>query len=453
MATVSGSSLPRADLVFEAARVLDATGDCRPLEPCDVVVNQGIIVACGEGEARAWDARETIDGRGLLLMPGLCNAHTHSPETLARGLADGAPLGEWMQHVWSNLDTLDEAGVRLGVMLCAAELLHGGVTAVVDHFRQTPASEEAVSSAVGAWIDTGMRATVAVMVRDRHVPSWVTQPLPARDQVDLLRRCVGQWNGAHGRIRMAAGPSAPTRCTDDLLRSLGSLCAAEGLPLHMHVDETRDEFELARQLFGKSAVHHLDELGLLGPDTSLAHCVWCDDDDLGRLASRGAVVVHNPLSNLRLGSGRAPVERMRDRGVCITVGTDGAASNDSQNVLEAVKLAALLPRPFVGAPGEWITARQALSFATAAGANAFGMGDGRVAVGCRADLAAFDRASLALAPDNDPCCQVVFAGAGLRARHVVVDGRLVVRDHVIRTFDERDVLDRAAGRHGIGMTD
>lgn len=446
---MSDSTLPRADLVFTAAAVLEVGDDAGVRACCDVVVNEGVVVACGEGVALDWDARETIDGRDLFLLPGLCNAHTHSPESLARGLADCAPLGEWMQQVWCRLDSLDEEGVRLGVMLCAAEMLHGGVTAVVDHFRQTPASESAVTAAARAWIDTGMRATLAVMVRDRNVPPWVAQPMPAKAQVELLRRCIGQWDGAEDRLRLAAGPSAPTRCTDDLLRSLGRLCEQHGVALHMHVDETRAEFELAREQFGTSAVRHLGELGLLGPHASLAHCVWCDDDDLDRLAAHGAVVVHNPLSNLRLGSGRAPVERMRHRGLRITVGTDGAASNDAQNVLEAVKLAALLPRPFVDDPGDWITARQALSFATVDGAKAFGMGDGRLATGCRADFAAFDRASLPLAPANDPCCQFAFAGAGLRARHVVVDGRMVVRDHVIQSFDEQEVLDRAAKRQDI----
>ncbi len=435
-----------ADLVVKNATVLPFDEEFSVLENCDIVVLDGRIAACGPGEAARWSTTDTLDGRDVVVTPGLCNGHTHSPETLARGLADTAPLGRWLETVWGRLDHLDHESIRLGILLCAAEMLHGGVTAVVDHFRQTPANRLSVDSAATSWLESGIRATVAVMVRDRNVPAWVKQPISCAEQVDMLRECTERWDGTEGRLRIAIGPSAPTRCSDELLRAAGALCDHYGIALQMHVDETRDEVALARSRFGDSAVRHLDRLGILGPHVSLAHCVWCGPEDLEILASTRSAVVHNPVSNLRLGSGRAPIERMRDRGVDVVIGTDGAASNDSQSVLESVKVAALLPRLSNDDPSDWISARQALSLATINAGRVFDMGDGRLAAGCRADFAAFERAALPFAPANDLHCQLAFAGGGVRARHVVVDGRVVLRNHEIVTFDEQRVLNLAVAR-------
>jgi guanine deaminase len=380
-----------------------------------------------------------LDGRDLLVVPGFRNAHTHSPETLARGLADGRPWPTWMEAVWSRMDGLDDESLHAAVVLAAAEMLHGGVTAVVDHFRQTPMRSDVVDVVARAWLQTGMRVCLAPMVRDEAVPAWVKEPIGSyRQQLDTILEALQRWHGTDGRLQLAIGPSAPTRCSDDLLRSAASMCAEHDVAMHMHLDETREEAELARSRFGSSAVGHLHRLGLLGPHLSLAHCVWCGDADIDLLARTHTVVVHNPASNLRLGSGRAPVERMLARGVDVVLGTDGAASNDSQSVLETVKYAALLPRLVVEDPGDWITARQALAMASNAAGRIRGLARAGLGRGANADFAAFDRSVLPLSPVNDHHCQLAFAGAGMRARHVVVAGRLVLEDHVIRTFDEAE---------------
>ncbi len=411
---------------------------------CDVVVSNGRIAALDTGVVREYAPRTLIDGRSLVLTPGLYNAHTHSLETLARGLADASSLRVWLSRVWSRMDHLDNDAIRTAIQLCAAEMLHGGVTAVVDHFRQTPPRAAAIDAAAEAWLATGMRATLAIMVRDRNVPDWVEHPANAEVQLARVQACCDRWQQIDERLRLAIGPSAPTRCSDALLQAAGRVCAARDLRLHMHVDETADESRLAKAQFGTSAVRHLHELGLLGAHVSLAHCVCCDDDDLDVLARTGAGVVHNPLSNLRLGSGRAPVERMLARGIPVALGTDGAASNDSQNVLEAVKLAAYLPRLALDDPREWVRAADALAMATTHAATLFGMSEARIAPGCVADFAAFDRAQHALAPTNDLYAQLAFAGATLRARHVVIAGQVVLKDHVIQTFDEPELLTGAA---------
>ena len=437
-------SMRHCDLAVLKATVLPGNGPA--LVGCDIVVQGGHITAMGPGAADGLSAPAVIDGRSLLITPGLCNGHTHSPETLARGLGDGTVLSEWFASVWSRMDRLDDDAIRLGVLLGAAEMLHGGATAVVDHFRQTPIRPEAVDSAARAWLESGMRATMALMVRDRAVPDWVEGALSAAAQVDIVAACAERWHDPSGRLRVALGPSAANRASDALLRAGGALCRGRGIGMHMHVDETREEAARSHEEFGVSSVGRLHELDVLGPHVSLAHCVWCDDDDLDLLAASGAAVVHNPVSNMRLGSGRAPVRRMLDKGVRVTLGTDGAASNDTQNMLEAVKYAALLPRAFSDDPANWVSAQAALSMATTNAGAAFGMSDGRLAPGCAADFAAFDLDALPLVPLNDPCAQLVFAGAAVAARHVVIGGRVVVDDGVIQAFDEGAVVAAARER-------
>jgi len=432
------TNMPLHDLVIRGATVLADAMEA-PTSDCDIVVDGGCFAAVAPGAARDRKARIELDGSDLVITPGLCNAHTHSPETLARGRADGTDFQRWMRAVWSDLDRLGAEALEKAVLLAAVEMLHGGVTSVVDHFRQSPMRDEAVDVVAGAWLSSGLRATIALMVRDRAVPDWVTSCEAAAVQIDRVRRCHARWEGRDDRLRIAFGPSAPTRCSEDLLAAATTLWKERGIVTQMHVDETRQEVAIARSTFATSAVAHLDRLGILGPNVSLAHCVWSSDEDLGRIANCGAAIVHNPVANLRLGSGRAPLERMHARGVKVMIGTDGAASNDSQNLLEAVKMAALLPRIASDNPDDWVPARDALAMSTIAPARMFGPSDGIIAPGARADFAAFSRSDPLIAPGGDLAARIVLAGGGLRARHVGVDGILVLRDHAVQTFDEAAV--------------
>ncbi|MFM9886452.1 MAG: amidohydrolase family protein [Burkholderiales bacterium] len=441
----------RCDIAISRATVLPFEGPSQVIADCDIVISGRHIVAMGAGAAGTFAPDRIIDGRDLIIMPGLCNAHTHSTETLARGLADAAPFATWIEAVWTRLDALDPEALAIGVRLAAAEMLHGGVTSVVDHFRQTPACAHAIDAAAQAWIGTGMRTTLAIMLRDRGVPAWVNTSLSNAFDVDRqLALCNGaatRWGSGSGDLNIAIGPSSPTRCTDRMLTGIKTLAGASNLKIHMHADETREDAALARSVDGATAISRLHTLGLLGPHLSVAHAVWVTEDDIDRLADSGTFVVHNPVSNLRLGSGRAPIERMLARGVQVAIGTDGAASNDTQNVLEATKLAVMLPRIAVSDRAQWPTAATGLAMAIATPARAFAMGSGALKVGDAADFAAFDRHSLPLAPCNDLATQIVFAGAALRARHVAIGGKLVVDDHTITTFDEAALLESASGLH------
>jgi cytosine/adenosine deaminase-related metal-dependent hydrolase len=402
----------------------------------NVIVDAGRITDVGSEAV----AGEVLDASSGLVMPGLLNAHCHSPETLARGVVDRIGYENWLGAVWPPLDRLTPEQIRVAVLLGCAEMLHSGTTAIVDHFRQTPMRLEAVEAAVGAYREAGMRCAVGIMLRDRSVPDWASGE--TGDIAGLCRAAIDAWHDPDGPISVMLSPSAPHRCTDALLETVGEIAGEHDLFMQMHVDENRSQRQEANEVYGHSSIRHLDSIGLLNPRLSLAHCVWVDDVDLNLIAGHDVTVVHNPVSNLRLGSGIAPVPEMLERGITVALGADGAASNDSQNMFEVMKLASLLPGALE--PTERPTAHDILGMTTGTAAARFGMDAvGTIATGQKADLVVLDRADARMHPLNDVHRQIVFAGGGLRVRHVVIDGRVVLRDGVIQTFDEAALLREA----------
>jgi 5-methylthioadenosine/S-adenosylhomocysteine deaminase len=429
------------DLVLSNATVLTLDDAGTILPACDVVVRGGAIESLGEGAAKERPQR-VIDASDLLVMPGLVNGHTHSPETLAKGRSDCSTLETWLGEIWPSLDELEPRQIYVAALLGVTEMLHTGSIAVVDHFRQTPVRLSAVDAVAEAYRDSRMQAVIATMLRD--IPQRDGQILPsAADQIAIVEEAHLKWSASGSGVRIALGPSAPTRCTDGLLVAAGDLASRHDLLFHIHVDETRTDVAEAQEHYGTTNVRHLSDLGLLTPATSLAHGVWLDDDDIGLLASAGSTVIHNPVSNMRLGSGIAPVTSLRERGVPVVLGTDGAASNDGQSVLEALKTAVLLQR-VAGVDAEhWLSARQALSMATTTASRSFGFGTGQIEPGAPADFIAVRHSGYAFSPQNNWLRQLVFSAGSLDVRYAVVGGNLLLDDGRIMTFDEQAILAEA----------
>lgn len=428
------------EYAFTHATVLPFDEGFATHEDCDLVVRDGRIAAIGPNAGANTPGARTIDARNLVLLPGLVNAHTHSPENFARGRDDGSELDAWLPAVWSHIDGLSPREIYVAALMGAGEMLRSGATAVVDHFRQTPMSSAAIDAAAQAYEDAGLRAIVAPMLRDRVVPTGRTVPSVA-EQVATIDEAIVRWQGRSRRVRIGFGPSAPNRCTDALLAAVGEAARRRGAIIHTHVDEGQAETQRGRQMYGHSTVEHLRQLGLVSPALTIAHAVWIDPHDIDALAQGGATVIHNPVSNMRLGDGIAPVAALRRAGVSLAIGTDGAASNDGQHYFEALKLAMFLQRVSDAPAQQWMKARDVLGHA--ANHTAFGFGAGRLSAGAPADLIAVAKSSYGLTPASDWHRQLVYGAPALEVRYAMVGGELLLDDGHMTRFDEPALLAEA----------
>jgi 5-methylthioadenosine/S-adenosylhomocysteine deaminase len=332
---------------------------------------------------------------------------------------------------------------RLAARLGLVENLRGGVTTVIDHQKivSTPAHSDAVAEAAE---QSGMRFVLARAWAENGRGAEVRQTLLS--ELDRLRRT---WHGAaDGRLRVAFGPLAPWRCSEASLRAGVEAARGWGLGIHTHVAETLAEVQITVAASGRRHVEWLDHAGALGPDVQLVHAVWLSEAEMDRVAESGAVVVHCPVSNAYLGSGIAPLPALLRRGVPIALGTDGPGSNNSQDMFETMKAAALLAKATTLDPGA-MTARSALRMATAGGARASGWNDtGQIAPGYKADLALVGLKPPRLTPLNSPAAALVYAASAGNVEGVIVDGRVLMRNGKLIGVDEAALLEecRAAAR-------
>jgi cytosine/adenosine deaminase-related metal-dependent hydrolase len=427
----------------------------------DVVVEHGRISAVVDAGTAATAGATIIDARDRLLMPGFVNAHTHSPTNVLKGTGDrlSHPAFMWRNQADTAGRTPDE--IRLSALLGCIEHLLGGTTAVIDHFPEQGFSEADVDAVVDAYRMTGMRAMVALRIFDEAYtdieppdgyPSdfAIDNPLspPPLDQtVALVEACIKRHDGsADGRIRMCPAPSNPMRCSDDLLSAVAVIAERHDTAVHMHLLETAIQAKIARARYGRSMVQHLDRLGLLTDRLSTAHTIWLDDDDIALIAARGAIPVHNPESNLKLGAGFSPVAKMLHAGVTVALGTDGASTNDNLDMHEVMRLALMLQRPGEPNRSRWPTAGDAIAMATVAGGKAMRCaGLGTLAPGAPADLVLHDLRAPSWIPLNDPATQLVFGASGATVDTVIVDGKLIVAGGRIVAFDMEPILAEVRG--------
>jgi guanine deaminase len=397
-------------------------------------------------------------------MPGLVNAHTHGHGGLSRGLiGDRIPL-ELLLTLSTGLNghrTLDDK--RLSAQLSAVEMLRRGCTAFFDMYAEFPApTVEGLHAVAGAYRDAGIRAVVAPMMADRTfyqaVPGLLEAlPEPARRQVEALRAApwptslaacaalLKDWPFDRDQIRPALGPTIPMHCSDEFLIACRDLAREHDVPVQMHLAESKTQAVLGPVKYGgKTLAAHLGGLGLLGPRFSGAHGVWLTRDDVRRLADAGAGIAHNPMSNLRLGNGIAPVRMMLEAGLRVGVGTDSASSGDSQNMFECARLAAYLSRVRTPDYTRWVTVEEALTMATEGSAGVLGMERiGRLAPGFKADIVFLDLGHPGYLPLNDVAVQIVMGESGAAIDSVMVGGRLVVERGRLLTLDEARLRQRA----------
>jgi len=449
-------------LLIENAAILTLDEADRFLERGSILIEGNSISQVGEVDRRR--AERVIDGRRFLAMPGLVNAHTHTPGALSAGTQDSAshPAFMWLNQADTSGRTPRE--VYVSAMLNSAQMLLGGITTSIDHFPAQNFGPEDVAAVVKAYRDSGMRTVLGLRVfdddfgdifpSDRPLPADLAKdlerikPLPPKPLPEtrrLIEDSIRLYHKPDERVSVFPAPTNPVRCSAELLTMCRELAERHDVGIHTHLLESKVQTSLAQRRYGRTMVQQLERLGLLSPRLSCAHTIWVEDEDIERLAAAGTVVVHNPESNLKLGTGIAPIAKMLAAGVTVALGTDGSVTNDNLVLHEAIRLAAMLGRVAERERGKWVTARQALAMATEGGAKAVRMSEhiGRIQAGYRADVVLYDLDTPAWTPFNDPVQQMVFAETGSSVHTVVVDGAVVVEDRRIKAFDAAAIIAEA----------
>ena len=416
------------DLIIKGGTVLPMTPGSEPIRDGAVAVRGGAIAAVGPAAevAARFPAAEVLDAGGGVILPGFVNTHTHLAMTLLRGVAEDLPLKDWLEgHIWPAERALMNAEtVVLGTRLAAAESLQAGVTCVCDMYFHATRIAETVTAA-------GLRAVVPESLIDFATPSCPTPEVALERQRALLEQYRG-----HRLVVPAVASHSPYSVSAANLVKEAELAEEFGAPLVIHLAETRWEVEKLTAEKGVTPVAYLADLGILSDRTVAAHCVHVSEDDLALLAEFEVGVASNPVSNLKLGSGVAPVPQMLARGIKVAFGTDGAASNNTLDLLRDAQLAGLLYKGLSGDP-TCMPARTVLEMLTIGGARVLGLADriGSLEAGKQADLicVALDRPCAV--PVFDPFAHLAYAARSADVRHVVVDGRVVVRDRELVTID------------------
>jgi 5-methylthioadenosine/S-adenosylhomocysteine deaminase len=404
-----------------------------------VGIVDGEIVSVGAEPDRQWNS--VINARGAYLLPGFIQTHVHLCQTLFRGFADDMPLMQWLRtRVWPMEAAHSPATLRAATRLAAAELLLSGTTTALT--METVHDTDVVFETL---VETGLRATVGkcMMDADDSAPARLRENTQKsiEESVSLRER----WDGAaNGRLHAAFAPRFAVSCSRELLEAVADLSSRQQVLVHTHASESREEIEVVRRLSGGlSNLEYLAATNLATPMLCAAHCVWVTDREQELLAARDVKVLHCPSSNLKLGSGLAPVVGMRRRGISVSLGADGAACNNRLDMFDEMRLAATL-QAVKEEPGA-LTARDVLCMATREGARALGLAStiGSVEVGKRADLVMVERDRPHLAPDRDPWSTLVYAARGTDIRMTMVDGRVLVRDFSLEHMDELEVSHEA----------
>ena len=378
------------------------------------------------------------------LIPGLVNTHIHAAMTLIRGLADDLPLMRWLQeHIWpAEARHVSKDFVHDGTLLASAELLRGGVTCMNDMYFFPEMAARAV-------VESGIRAALGIIVID--FPT-----VYAADAQDYLAKGLAM-RDAHkheSRLSFCMAPHAPYTVSDATFERIVTLAEQLDIPVHVHVHETAGEVQDHVAQHGVRPIERLQSLGLIGPGLISVHSVHLNEAEIALYAAQGCHVAHCPSSNLKLASGFAPVAAMLDAGINVALGTDGAASNNSLDLFEEMRLAALVGK---GASGraDALPARTALAMATLGGARALGLEDriGSIEAGKCADLVAVDLGSLELSPCYDPVSHLVYAAGRSDVTHVWVDGELLLEQRRFTRLDEASLIARARRWQGILAAD
>ncbi len=444
--------------IIRGARV--TTSAQRLAEPADILVIDGVIREAGPPGLAAPEDATVINAAGLLIHPGLINAHMHGAQGFARGQFDRITLELLLTaSPWSNRHrTLEEK--RLSALICAAEMVLKGCTAAYDLFAEFPLpTQDGMDAAASAYAEIGMRAVLAPQVADlsfyEAIPGLMDavpgdlretvaamKPGSAEAALAAIAAILRGWQWRAQDIHLAVGPTIPHHCSQTFMCGCARLAREHGARLHTHVAESKVQAVTGMRRYGRTLTRQLDEWGILGPDFTAAHAIWLSGDDISRFADRGASIAHNPGSNMRLGNGLFQLRRILDAGITVGIGSDGVACSDNQNIYEAMRYASMSSKVQSPYTERWASADEIYHAATVGGAKALGLdGVGEIKPGYKADLVFLDLHAPQWLPHNWTVNQLVHAEDATAVRHVMIGGRMIVRDRTLLTVDMRALSD------------
>lgn len=430
------------------------TGD----EAGTVIAQGGVLLDGGTIQAVADRARDPahyeqlltqadhrIDGGGMLAMPGLVNAHTHLFQTFMRGLGEGLPLYKWIQGmVWPVATAMEPDDFYYAAMLGCLEAIKGGTTTLVDnhYVNCDPSNSDRVCEAMR---ESGIRGVLARGYANMYYDPKIMEPDETIHRE--FSRLLKQWHGAAGgRIQVCPGPCSPMRCTPELLRWTGAFAKENDLMVHIHTAETAVIRAETIRDYGMSNIHFLESLGMLQPRTNLVHSVKVDESEMDRIQAVGAHIVHCPISNMYLGSGVAPVAEYVQRGINVAAGSDGPASNNSQNMFETIKMSACQQRA-VKEDANVITVNDTIRMSCGNGGKA--LGDETIGVlrpGAKADVILIDTRAAHMRPYHSAPATIAYTAQASDVDTVFVDGQMLLRNKKPLFIDEQALIDECERR-------
>jgi len=375
-------------------------------------------------------ADDVINGEKKVLMPGLVNTHTHLSMSLLRGLADDLSLDMWLNdHIWPVEANLNGKYCYAGALLSCIEMIKSGTTTFNDMYFFMDDVAKAVEEA-------GLRGMLSHGMID--LGDEEKRKAEFKETLRIIEKCH---DAADGRIKVAFGPHAPYTCSEELLKGVREKAGEMGLKIHIHVSETEFEVQQVVEAHGSRPFEYLNEIGFLGGDVMAAHAVWLSDKEIEIIKKNRVNLSHNPASNMKLASGISPVSKLIDAGVNVSLGTDGAASNNNLDMIEEMKIAALLQKVDTG-DSTALPAQKVFEMATIGGAKALGLQDeiGTIEAGKKADMILLDMNAAHLTPFRHPMSHLVYAANGGDVDTVICNGEILMQNKELKVLDEAEVI-------------
>lgn len=401
------------------------------LENCDILIEGNKITYIGKN--LGCKAEEIIDGKGKVVLPGLINLHTHSPMTLFRGYADDMELFEWLEKkIWPIESKLTGKDCYYGALVACLEMVRGGITCFLDMYNF-------LDDVARASKEIGVRSFLAWAVMDKEITTQKGDP------VKNCEHFIKRWKGDE-LVTPAAGPHAIYTCSSENLKRVKQLAEKYNILVHMHLSETRNEVKTCINKYDKWPAEHLEALDFLSPDLILSHCIWLTEKEIEALRVHQVKVAHCPISNLKLGSGLAPIYEMSRKGIIVGLGTDSVASNNTLDIFEEMKISALLQK-YRYYDTRVVPAQEALDMATINGARCLGIDSrvGSIEKGKLADIIILNLRKPHLYPLHDIISHIVYAANAQDVETTIVNGKIIMKDRDILAIDEDKVLEKSQG--------